>query len=123
MLELTNSSTAQCTPQSRVWNGERAQKCESCGMRNLPCGPNFKRDEDPEVLTPRDEYRYASESDNTTGSPYDTTSGYQSLSTSDNLGRMPMIVGNFGEVSNEKDGKGELKAESDENLKLKALAK
>ena len=89
VLRLTNPSTAQCTPQDRVWNGEIGQKCEFCGSRNLPCGPNFKRDEDPGVSKRRVEYRYASESDNTAGSTYD-----------------------------EKEGKGDLKAYSDEKLKL-----
>ena len=137
VLQLTNSLTAQCTPRDRVWNFEMEEKCESCRMKNLPCGPNITRDEDPEVFKGRVEYRYASESDNTTGSPYDITSTAspsefsgsltmglecQGLSSSnnkldrDNTGRMC-------EAGDEQEGKGDLKAYSDEKLKVEALAK
>ena len=134
----------QCTPWDRVWNGEMEQKCEYCGSRNLPCGPNFKRDEDPEVFKRRAEYRHALEPDNATGSTYDTSSttspsefsgsltmghGYQRLSSSnnkldrDNTGGMSIIVDEAREVGDEREGKDGLKAYSDEKLKVEALAK
>ena len=38
----------QCEPEGRDWEATR-QKCNHCAERNLTCGPNFTRYDDPEV--------------------------------------------------------------------------
>ena len=123
-------------PRDRVWNVEIAQKCERCGSKNLPCGPNLLRENDP-VFTHRADNCHEGQS-NTTGSPYDTTStaspseiygslttGYENLSSlksnhgpdGDNTGSMSIM---FGE---EKEGDNDSEAYVGEKLKVEALAK
>ena len=103
-------------PRERVWNRETAQKCERCGSRNLPCGPNLTREDDPEAFI-----RPA-----VTERPYDsftTVDGYQGLLGStdtldgDNTGTMSVM---FGE---DKEGEGDSEACFGEKLKNKASAK
>ena len=124
-------------PRERVWNIEIAQKCERCRSKNLPCGPNLSRENDP-VFTRRADNCHERQSNNTTGSLYHTTStafpsessgglttGYEypgSLNSNhgpdgDNTTTMSMI---FGEV---KEGDGDLEACLGEKLKVEALAK
>ena len=38
----------QCEPEGRDWETTH-KKCNYCAERNLPCGPNFTRYDDPEV--------------------------------------------------------------------------
>ena len=38
----------QCEPQDRNWETNN-EKCNHCAERNLLCGPNFTKDDDPEV--------------------------------------------------------------------------
>ena len=38
----------QCEPEGRDWETTH-KKCNHCAERNLPCGPNFTRYDDPEV--------------------------------------------------------------------------
>lgn len=132
-----NILMAQCMPRDRVWNVEIAQKCERCRSKNLPCGPNLLRENDP-AFTRRADNCHEGQSNNTTGSPYDTTStaspeeisgslttGYENPSPlnsnhgpdGDNPGTMSIM---FGE---ENEGDGDSEAYSGEKLKVEALAK
>ena len=38
----------QCEPEGRNWETNN-EKCNHCAERNLHCGPNFTKDNDPEV--------------------------------------------------------------------------
>ena len=38
----------QCEPEGRNWETNN-EKCNHCAERNLHCGPNFTKDDDPEV--------------------------------------------------------------------------
>ena len=38
----------QCEPEDRDWETTH-KKCNHCAERNLPCGPNFTKYDDPEV--------------------------------------------------------------------------
>ena len=38
----------QCEPEGRDWETNN-EKCNHCAERYLPCGPNFTKDDDPEV--------------------------------------------------------------------------
>ena len=129
-LQMINILT-QCMPRDRVWNGEIAQKCERCGLKNLPCGPNLSSENDPVNTRRANNYHEA-------GSPYDTTStaspsglsssltpGYQ-YQSSLNINQGPngantgITSTSFGE---EEEGNGDLATYSDEKLKVEALAK
>ena len=133
-----NIIIAQCMPQDRVWNVEIAQKCERCGSKNLPCGPNLLREDDPEVFIRRTDDRREGQPNNTTGSPYDTastaspsefsgglTTGYEYQSSlnsnhgpdGDNTGMMSVML------SEVKEGDGDSEAYLSERLKVEALAK
>ena len=135
---LMNILTAQCMPRDRVWNGEIAQKCERCGSKNLPCGPNLLREDDPEVFIRRTDDSREGQPYFTTGSPYDTTStaspsefsgglttGYEYQSSlnsnhgpdGDNTGMMSIML------SEVKEGDGDSEAYHSERLKVEALAR
>ena len=122
-------------PRDRIWNNEIAQKCERCGSKNLSCGPNLLRENDP-VFTRRAENCHEGQSSNTMGSPYDTNSTASptagSLTTvhdypspfhsihspdDDNTGTTSILY------SEEKEGNNGADAYFAEKLKVEALAK
>lgn len=44
-----DSLETQCEPQPRDWDGAK-QKCQHCQAHGLSCGPNYRSNEDPEVI-------------------------------------------------------------------------
>ena len=126
-LQLMNILT-QCIPQDRVWNSEITQKCERCRSKNLPCGPNLVRENDP-VFTRRADNYHEGQPNNATASPSgfssSLTTGYHyqsSLNIShgldgDNMGTTSITF------SEEKKGDDDSEVYSSEKLKVEALAK
>lgn len=109
-------------PRDRVWNVEVAQKCERCGTKNLPCGPNLLRENDP-GFTRRADNCHEGQSTTSTASPSEIAGSlpkgheYPSPLDSnhrpddDDTGTMSILF------SEEKEGN------SAEKLKVEALAK
>ena len=116
-------------PRDRVWNVEIAQKCERCGSKNLPCGPNLVKNEP--VFTRRADKYHEGQPNNTTSTASTAefsgslTTGYQYQSSlninhgpdGDNTGTMSITF------RGEKKGDGDSEVCFGEKLKVEALAK